>query len=553
MTQKQKAVWFWAVVSLVIALCLGATVVLQPKQFHPIVIFSISEPLQITFLQEGKATRNQCEANIARVTNSLLQNCPACRLLENRCVEKLDPLQRKILNGLPVDAPVMRVPGGAIAFAGVAKDFAMHACKESERQSARSLTGTVVCTPAALESLALSLTKISGKTGARANPAFNELAGMALLAAGMALLAAGIAFLVCYLLIVSERFHGRFSNDGTLGGPQKFHATPTPRVGGVALATALAVSIVAMPRLGSLSPSAIEGITLLALSAIPAFAGGFGEDITKKIGVIPRLALTLSAGIAAAVLIGAVLDRIDVPGIDYLLQWPLFAIAFTAFAVGGLANGINIIDGYNGLAGGYAILVLAALAFVSAQAGDTVVLTASLIMAGAVFGLLLWNYPKGKIFLGDGGAYLLGFWLAELSVLLVARNPEVSPWFPMALLIYPVFETIFSAYRRKLLRGSNPGHPDALHLHQLIYLRLSRIGVGSKNPRDITRRNSAVARYIWTGTALFMLPSLLMWRNTPALIALTVVFCVAYMWLYVRLIRWRAPTWLIISTKARAH
>ena len=109
------------------------------------------------------------------------------------------------------------------------------------------------------------------------------------------------------------------------------------------------------------------------------------------------------------------------------------------------------------------MLVLAGLAFVSAQVGDPVVLTASLIMAGAVFGLLLWNYPKGKIFLGDGGAYLLGFWMAELSVLLVARNPEVSPWFPMALLIYPIFETLFSAYRRKILRGGHPGHPDALH------------------------------------------------------------------------------------------
>ena len=390
MTHKQKAVWFWIIVSIFVALCFGATAVLQPKQFHPLVVFSVSEPLQITFLQEGKVTRNQCEANIGRMTQSLLQNCPACRLLENRCVEKLNPLQRKILNGLPVDAPVMRVPGGAIAFAGVAKDFAMHACKESERQTARSLPGTVACTPAALENLALSLTKVSGATSSRANPEFSELSAMALLAAG-------IAFLVCYLLLISERLHGRFSNDGTLGGPQKFHATPTPRIGGAALAAALAVSLVAMPRLGSLSPSAIAGITLLALSAIPAFVGGFGEDITKKIGVIARLALTLSAGIAAAVLIGAVLDRVDVPILDYLLQWPVFAIAFTAFAVGGLANAINIIDGYNGLAGGYAVLVLAALAFVSAQVGDTVVLTGSVIMAGAVFGLLLWNYPKGKI------------------------------------------------------------------------------------------------------------------------------------------------------------
>jgi UDP-GlcNAc:undecaprenyl-phosphate/decaprenyl-phosphate GlcNAc-1-phosphate transferase len=293
----------------------------------------------------------------------------------------------------------------------------------------------------------------------------------------------------------------------------------------------------------------MEGITLLALSAVPAFAGGLGEDVTKKVGVMVRLILTVSAAIAASLLVGATLDRLDVPGIDTMLQWPVFAIAFTAVAVGGMANAINIIDGYNGLAGGYALLVLGALAFVAVQVADPVVLTASLTMAGAVFGLLLWNYPKGKIFLGDGGAYLLGFWLGELSILLVARNPEVSPWFPMVLLIYPVFETCFSVYRRKLIRGSNPGHPDALHLHQLIYLRLSRISVGSRNPREITRRNSSVARYIWTGTAIFVLAALPVWRHTPVLVGITAIFCLAYLWLYIRLIRWRAPIWMITSTE----
>lgn len=82
---------------------------------------------------------------------------------------------------------------------------------------------------------------------------------------------------------------------------------------------------------------------------------------------------------------------------------------------------------------------------------------------------------------------------------------------------------------------------DAMHLHQLIYLRLARLSVGSRNPRDITRRNSTVARYIWAGNALFILPSLLFWRNTPALIGLALFFCGAYMWLYLRLIRWHAP------------
>jgi UDP-GlcNAc:undecaprenyl-phosphate/decaprenyl-phosphate GlcNAc-1-phosphate transferase len=166
-------------------------------------------------------------------------------------------------------------------------------------------------------------------------------------------------------------------------------------------------------------------------------------------------------------------------------------------------------------------------------------------MAGGVLGFLVWNYPRGKIFLGDGGAYLIGFWLAELCVLLVVRHPEVSPWFPLVLLIYPIFETLFSIYRRKFIRGASPGDPDALHFHQLIYLRLARLGVGSKNPNDLTARNSRVARYIWTASAFGIAAGLLAWDNPVALVALVVCFCAGYVWLYRRLVQWRAPKWMI--------
>jgi UDP-N-acetylmuramyl pentapeptide phosphotransferase/UDP-N-acetylglucosamine-1-phosphate transferase len=259
--------------------------------------------------------------------------------------------------------------------------------------------------------------------------------------------------------------------------------------------------------------------------------------------------LTFASAVLASLLVGATLDRLDMPGLDVLLQWPVFAVAFTAFAVGGIANSINIIDGYNGLAGGYAVIVLAALALVAGQVGDPVVLTASLAMIGALLGFLVWNYPAGRIFMGDGGAYLLGFWLGELSVLLVVRNPEVSPWFPLMLLAYPVVDTLFSMYRRWLLRNRSAGDADAMHLHQLVYKRLARVGVGSKKPKDRKRRNNLVVPYVCAGTLIFVIPTLLLWRSTSWLVTLGVVFWIAYLWLYLRLIRWRAPAWLVIAPK----
>ena len=123
---------------------------------------------------------------------------------------------------------------------------------------------------------------------------------------------------------------GRYSLDAATSGPQKFHTTPTPRVGGIAVAGGLAASVLAMEALAWLNPASAYGLTMLALSAIPALGGGFGEDVTRKVGVLARLMLTFASAVFASLLVGATLDRLDMPGLDTLLLWPAFAIAFTA-------------------------------------------------------------------------------------------------------------------------------------------------------------------------------------------------------------------------------
>ena len=356
---------------------------------------------------------------------------------------------------------------------------------------------------------------------------------------GILLLAAAISLLACYLIIRSDRAQARFSHDTTPSGPQQFHTAPTPRIGGIAIASSMAASVLALETLDWLNLAPDYGLTMLALSAIAAFAGGLAEDTTRKVGVTARLMLTFASAVCASLLVGATLDRLDMPGLDALLQWPVFAIAFTAFAVGGIANSINIIDGYNGLAGGYAVIVLAALAWVAGQVGDPVVLTASLAMIGALAGFLAWNYPGGRIFMGDGGAYLLGFWLGELSVLLVVRNPDVSPWFPLMLLAYPIVETLFSIYRRWLLRGQSAGSADAMHLHQLIYNGLARVGSSPKDSGDERRRNNQVAICICAGAALYIVPALLLWKSTTGLVVLGIVSWAAYLGIYLLLVRRR--------------
>ncbi|HEU0199002.1 MAG TPA: glycosyl transferase, partial [Burkholderiaceae bacterium] len=173
-----------------------------------------------------------------------------------------------------------------------------------------------------------------------------------------------------------------------------------------------------------------------------------------------------------------------------------------------------------------------------------IVLSSSLMLAGAIAGFLVWNYPFGRIFLGDGGAYFLGFMLGALAILLVVRNPVVSAWFPLLLLAYPLVEVAFSIYRRMVMRGRHPGLPDAVHLHQLLYKRLVRWAHGGQGEHRKLRGNALTAPYLWVLSSLAVVPAALFFEHTAVLAPLFVLFVATYLWLYFRIVRLRAPQWL---------
>lgn len=338
--------------------------------------------------------------------------------------------------------------------------------------------------------------------------------------------------------------YSHLSSDHDLQGPQKFHSRPVPRIGGIGVM----VAIVAGAVLAQLSRSPVAGhLWLLVACSLPAFLAGITEDLTKNVSPRRRLfATAISAGLAIW-LLGAVVARTHIPGLDpLLLQWAPLVWLLTVFIIAGTANAINIIDGFNGLASMCVLMMILALAYVAFQVGDTFVFTASLITAGAVFGFFVWNFPAGLIFLGDGGAYLLGFLLGELCILLVHRNAAVSPMFPLLLCAYPVFETIFTMYRRKFVRGVATGAPDGIHLHTLIHRRLVRWTL-QNNPerRRLTRRNSMTSPYLWMLCLMSIIPSVLWWNSTPILLGFMLAFMVAYIWLYSRIVRFKTPRWMV--------
>ena len=352
-----------------------------------------------------------------------------------------------------------------------------------------------------------------------------------------------ITSLVITLLVIrSSARHAGLSADHDLSGPQKFHTRPVPRVGGLAIVVAVLVGAAATRLLTAQDTTLFW---LLLATSVPTFAAGMAEDITKNVSPRRRLVFTaVSAGLAAWCL-NSYLVRTDIPGMDTLMAWTPFAIAITIFVVTGVANAVNIIDGFNGLAAMCVLLMMLAIAYVAWQVQDTLVFSMALAMVGAILGFFVWNFPAGLIFLGDGGAYFLGFMLAELSVLLLHRNPQVSPLFTLLLCAYPVFETLFSIYRKKWLRGMSPGVPDGVHLHMLVYKRLMRLMIGTTLERRRTTRNSMTSPFLWVLCLMSVLPAVIWWNNRTILTLFLVLFMVSYVLLYWSIVRFKTPRWLV--------
>ena len=347
------------------------------------------------------------------------------------------------------------------------------------------------------------------------------------------------SFIATMLIIRFEHLHTKFSADSDLSGPQKFHKTSVPRIGGISIA--IGIFVATLIRFQN-NPENILELTLL-VSAIPTFAIGLTEDLTKKVGVKTRLIFTAIASAMAGNYLGAQITRLDIPGIDYLLAIPAIATIFTVFAITGLANAYNIIDGFNGLSSMVGIITLMGLAYVSFSVADPTLMYLSLVMAGAILGFFLWNYPRGLIFLGDGGAYLIGFWVAIISVLLVARHTNISPWFALLINAYPILETLFTIYRRKIHQGKSPGLPDGIHFHTLIYRRILN-PVCIEKKEDWFTANAKTSPYLWMLSFMAISPAILWWHSSVILIACSILFTVLYVWLYKRIVTFKTPDWM---------
>ena len=339
-----------------------------------------------------------------------------------------------------------------------------------------------------------------------------------------------VSLAVAHALVLSAHKHGHLTMD-LPSGVQKFHHNPTPRVGGIAIYSALVAGWMMMPGAG-------EGrlLATLLLAGMPALVVGLTEDVTKRVSVRTRLIVTMFSGALAAVLTGAGLTRLDIGWADSLLaMWPL-AVVFTAFAVGGIANAINIIDGFHGLASGTVIISSLALSAIAFSVGDIQLATAAIVLAAAVGGFWLVNFPWGKLFLGDGGAYFSGFALAWMTVELLARNKGVSPWASVLICAYPTVEVGYSILRRRRHRLS-PGRADRYHLHSLVATQIVQPRLRDVQPN---LRNAAVSVIMWVCAIVPVIPAVL-FPGRPEVLMTALALCVLAYHLFYRWVVASAP------------
>lgn len=297
-----------------------------------------------------------------------------------------------------------------------------------------------------------------------------------------------VTFIASMCAVYTKHIHGANTLDFNTG-IQKMHTAPTPRIGGAAIAVGYFITLFFLE--GELRAL----FALVGLAGLPALFFGLAEDLTKKVGVKARLLATIASGLIFAWASGYTVTHVEIAFMDALLAYPLIALAFTSFAIGGVANAINLIDGFHGLASGTLIIILLAFALVGWRVEDTTFMAFALILAAIVTGFFVVNFPLGKLFLGDAGAYFSGYLVAALAVMLPARNPEVSPWISLLILSYPVTETVTSIIRRLIDKNAHPGAPDDQHLHHIVHRNLAhKLATFTGVPKG---QNAMTSLFMW--------------------------------------------------------
>jgi UDP-N-acetylmuramyl pentapeptide phosphotransferase/UDP-N-acetylglucosamine-1-phosphate transferase len=264
--------------------------------------------------------------------------------------------------------------------------------------------------------------------------------------------------------------------------------------------------------------------------SLAIFMLGFFSDIKKLNSPFLRFILQLIIVTLCIYGLDIVLVSTRIIFLDHLLSNHLFAIFFTSYCVLIIINGTNFIDGINSLAIGYYIIISAALLFLQ---NNGLIVSLNFNISLFIFSLIILYFLNlsGKLYLGDAGAYFLGFLFGIELIDFYLNNLKISPFFIILLLWYPAFENLFSIIRKINFRKS-PSKPDTNHLHQLIFISLR------KKKYSTFKANNLTGILLNTYNAIVIAFALINPSHTQTQILLIIVNLLLYIFVYINLYRY---------------
>ena len=252
-------------------------------------------------------------------------------------------------------------------------------------------------------------------------------------------------------------------NDSDFKKPQSFHKDNTPRIGGLILLS-ITVALYFFNYSGSQS---LKDIFFF----LSFFLIGFADDIKIITKPSIRLILVISVILLNVIFFDIHINNLGFSFLNYLIDLNIILkIILTTICILTVLNGCNFIDGFNGLLIIQSIII--SFLLLLADQHNLIINNLKYLILGLACVLIL-NFPKAKIFMGDGGSYLIGS-IISLNIIKISNlDNGISPFFYATLLFYIFSEVFISFFRKILIEKKNPLKPDGKHFHMLIYKKIN--------------------------------------------------------------------------------
>lgn len=306
-------------------------------------------------------------------------------------------------------------------------------------------------------------------------------------------------------------------NSGAIAIPGKrhIHTRPTPKFGGIAIASGVILIAPFIFPIDRVVGSYFASSALMLMLGIIDDIKGTNWKLKMAFSVVAISIIVFGGGIYLK-------DLGNLFGLG-TVHLGIWGIPFTFFAIFGVINAINLIDGLNGLACGVSCIAFLSFAVFASISGNETVLYLSLANLGATLGLFRYNYPKARIFMGDSGSLFLGFSLAILSILITQEGTvAINPMVPVVILGIPIFDTL-RVFTVRALNRKHPFTPDKTHIHHLM--------VRSGLPPG------RVVKIIWILSALMSMVAFVLYNNEAWVMLLILCIVVASIGIFIENLR----------------